>query len=234
MQKHFLINYRKGSMIKGLLVSIVILQFFYMLSFSSEVVIFKNGKYLEIDRYEEDENHYLLILKAGEISCEKSAVKEIRKLNTKKELDIQSKGIDNEVEIDNQMKDKETNEYYAKIIKEISGKYDIDPYLVEAIIKVESNYNPKAISPKGAKGIMQLMPETADRFQAKDIFNVQENIETGIKYLKFLFEKYNERLDLVLAAYNAGEKAVDQYNGIPPYQETVEYIVKVCDIYGTM
>lgn len=194
-----------------------------MLSFSSEIVIFQNGKYLEIESHEEYSDQYRLILKGGEVSCAKSVVIEIRKSHSREIVKSQEK-----------IKNIEVKEDYRKIVDEISGKYDIDPSLVKAIIKVESNFNPNAVSSKGAKGLMQLMPETADRFQAKDVFNVHENIEAGIKYLKFLFEKYNDRLDLVLAAYNAGEKVVDQYDGIPPYQETVDYVLKVCDIYGTM
>ncbi len=178
---------------------------------------------MEVERHEEKENHYILFFKEGQVSCPKSAVREIRLARTREIIKSEIKE-----------KKHSNKEDYKKIVDDLSGKYDVDPSLVKAIIKVESNFNPKAVSPKGAKGLMQLMPETADRFKAKDIFNVHENIETGIKYLKFLFDKYNNRLDLVLAAYNAGEEAVDEYNGIPPYRETVDYVVKVCDIYGAM
>jgi soluble lytic murein transglycosylase-like protein len=194
-----------------------------VLSLGSEIVIFQEGKYLEIERHEEKEDHYILFFKGGQVSCPKSAVSEIRLARTREIIKSEVK------------KEKSNNnEDYKKIVDDLSGRYDVDPSLVKAIIKVESNYNPNAVSPKGAKGLMQLMPATADRFKAKDIFDVHENIEAGIKYLKFLFDKYNDRLDLVLAAYNAGEEAVDQYNGIPPYSETVDYVVKVCDIYGAM
>lgn len=192
-------------------------------SFGSEIVIFQEGKYLEVERHEEKEGYYILFFKDGQVSCPKSAIKEIREAQTREVI----KSEDRE-------KKSNPKEGYKKIVDDLSNQYGVDPSLVKAIIKVESDFNPDAVSPKGAKGLMQLMPATADRFKAKDIFDVHENIEAGIKYLKFLFDKYNNRLDLVLAAYNAGEEAVDEYNGIPPYRETVDYVVKVCDIYGTM
>lgn len=123
---------------------------------------------------------------------------------------------------------------YADIITRVAETYGVSPELVKAVIKVESNYNPKAVSPKGARGLMQLMPDTAKRFGVSDSFDPEENITGGIKYLCFLFEEFGEdNLDLVLAGYNAGEQAVKNYNRqIPPYAETKSYVKKVLALYN--
>lgn len=122
--------------------------------------------------------------------------------------------------------------YIDKHINEYSFKYGLDPDLVRAVIKVESNYNPKAVSPKGAIGLMQLLPSTAKLMGVKDPYDIEENIYGGCKYLKFLLEEFSGDLKLALAAYNAGKEKVLQYNGIPPYKETVEYVKNVLKIYN--
>lgn len=102
----------------------------------------------------------------------------------------------------------------------------IDPALVQSVIEVESNYDPYAVSNKGAQGLMQLMPATAKRFGVKNSFDPKENIEAGVQYLKFLQNKFQDER-LAIAAYNAGEGAVMKYNGVPPYRETRSYLEKV-------
>ncbi|MGH9659970.1 MAG: lytic transglycosylase domain-containing protein, partial [Bryobacteraceae bacterium] len=99
--------------------------------------------------------------------------------------------------------------------------------LVESVIKVESNYNPYAVSNKGAEGVMQLVPSTARRFGVANTFNPAQNIEGGVKYLKYLLELYDGDERLALAAYNAGEGAVARWGGIPPYRETRNYVYQV-------
>ncbi len=115
---------------------------------------------------------------------------------------------------------------YDNIIREMSKKYGVDPVLVRAIVKVESDFNPNVVSSKGATGLMQLMPATAKLMGVKDIFDPRENIEGGVKYLFYLMNRFSE-LKLVIAAYNAGETAVRKYNKIPPYKETRNYVKKV-------
>lgn len=104
--------------------------------------------------------------------------------------------------------------------------YDVNLDLVNSVMQVESNFNPLAVSPKGAQGIMQLMPETAARFGVKNSFDVKENIDGGVRYLKFLQDMFKDDL-LAAAAYNAGERAVTKYGGVPPYKETVDYVARV-------
>ncbi|MFH0813822.1 MAG: lytic transglycosylase domain-containing protein [Pseudomonadota bacterium] len=114
------------------------------------------------------------------------------------------------------------------LIKEMSAKYRVDCDLVRAVMKAESAFDPYAVSKKGAKGLMQLMPETAQDMQVRNIFNPRENVEGGVKYLRRLLEMFNHNLPLTLAAYNAGENAVIGYNyKIPPYAETQDYVRKV-------
>jgi hypothetical protein len=116
---------------------------------------------------------------------------------------------------------------YGHHIQRISGKYSIDPLLVHSIVRVESDFKPRAVSPKGAMGLMQLMPETARLYRVRNVFDPEENIEGGVRFLSHLMKTYNRDLTLVLAAYNAGETAVNRYNGVPPFSETREYIYKV-------
>ena len=118
-----------------------------------------------------------------------------------------------------------------KIVREAAERHHVDPALVRAVIETESNWNPKAYSHKGAGGLMQLIPTTAQRFGAYDIFNPQQNVDAGVKYLRTLLERYNGNLDLALAAYNAGEGAVERAHGVPAYRETRNYVQKVQDAY---
>ena len=113
------------------------------------------------------------------------------------------------------------------LVRQASGRHGVDPKLIHAVIRQESNYNPFAVSRKGALGLMQLMPVTAERFGVKDIFDPAENVEGGVKFLRHLLDRYDGDHSRTLAAYNAGEAAVDQYKGIPPYAETVDFVERV-------
>ena len=117
------------------------------------------------------------------------------------------------------------------LVREAAERHRVDPALVRAVIETESNWNPGAMSRKGAVGLMQLIPTTAQRFGARDAFNPKQNVDAGVRYLKMLLERYNGNLDLALAAYNAGEGAVDRAHGIPSYRETRNYVHKVQDAY---
>ena len=118
-----------------------------------------------------------------------------------------------------------------KLVREAADRHHVDPALIRAVIQTESNWNSGAVSRRGAGGLMQLIPTTAQRFGANDLFNPQQNIDAGVRYLKTLLERYNGNLDLALAAYNAGEGAVDRAHGIPAYRETRNYVQKVQDAY---
>lgn len=120
----------------------------------------------------------------------------------------------------------------GRLIDRIARKHGMDPELVRAVAKVESNYKARAVSPKGALGVMQLLPQTAKRFGVADAYDPAQNIEGGIRYLKFLRDQFPGKLSLVLAAYNAGENAVRKHGGIPPYPETRDYVRKIRQLYG--
>jgi len=116
---------------------------------------------------------------------------------------------------------------YADLIDQIASQHGVDARLVRAIIRVESNFQPQAISRKGAQGLMQLMPATAGRFAVGDPFDPAENIRGGVQYLRTLLDMFPGELHLALAAYNAGENAVLRHKGIPPYRETQDYVARV-------
>ncbi len=120
---------------------------------------------------------------------------------------------------------------YSTLIREIAANYGVDPNLVHAIIRVESNFDPGAVSPKGAMGIMQLMPDTARIHKVYNPFSPIQNVDGGTRHLRYLLDSYKHDLDLVLAAYNAGEGAVHKYGGVPPYRETTDFIAKVKSHY---
>ena len=112
-------------------------------------------------------------------------------------------------------------------IREVAVRYDIPPILVAAIVEAESEFNPRAVSRRGARGLMQLMPGTASSLRVSDTFDPYENIEGGVRHLRRLMDRYRGNLPLVLAAYNAGEQAVMVYGGVPPYRETRRYVSRI-------
>jgi soluble lytic murein transglycosylase len=116
---------------------------------------------------------------------------------------------------------------FDNIITGVSTRWGVDPVLVKAVIKTESNFNPEAVSRDGARGLMQLMPETARLMGVSDVYDPKENVEGGVKYLKKMLKSFNWNVSLALAAYNAGEAAVRKYGGIPPFMETMKYVEKV-------
>ncbi|MDN0074743.1 lytic transglycosylase domain-containing protein [Crenobacter sp. SG2303] len=121
---------------------------------------------------------------------------------------------------------------YRRLVEQTAREYNLDPELLHAIITVESGYTPGAVSPKGAVGLMQVMPATGERFGITALDNPKANLRAGSRYLKFLLTQFNQELPLVLAAYNAGEGAVQQYqNSIPPFPETRDYVAKVLAVY---
>ena len=116
---------------------------------------------------------------------------------------------------------------YRDLIRAAATRHGLAPELVESVIRVESNFEARAVSPKGARGLMQLMPATAAKLGVRNVFDVHQNIEGGVRHLRHLVDRYGGNLSLALAAYNAGVEAVGRYGGIPPYPETQAYVARV-------
>jgi hypothetical protein len=121
---------------------------------------------------------------------------------------------------------------YESEIKDAAERYQVPIKLVSAVIRAESGFNPKAVSPKGAQGLMQLMPQTASILGVRNSFDPRENIDGGVRHLRAMIDRFPHSLPLAIAAYNAGERAVAQYGKIPPYPETQDYVSKVMRFYG--
>jgi len=121
---------------------------------------------------------------------------------------------------------------FSHYVQKAARKYEIEPELIHAVIRTESNGNHRAVSKKGAIGLMQLMPSTASDMNVGNPFNPEENIDGGTRYLRFLLEKFNGNLTLALAAYNSGPRTVERYGNIPPISETRQYVNKVFSYYN--
>lgn len=120
-----------------------------------------------------------------------------------------------------------TSQPINEAINTVSSRHHLDPDLINSVIHAESGFNPRAVSPKGAQGLMQLMPQTASRLGVVNAFNPDDNLEGGTRYLRELLERYNFDLIKALAAYNAGPQRVEQYHGVPPYYETQAYVARI-------
>lgn len=126
-----------------------------------------------------------------------------------------------------------SGEQYRELIKRTALRHGVHPEFVHAVIDVESAFDPNALSKKGAQGLMQLMPETAQRFGVSNAFNPAQNIEAGTRYLRYLLDLFGGDKRLALAAYNAGENKVLKIKGVPPYRETRNYVAKVLRRFGS-
>ena len=154
-------------------------------------------------------------------------------LNTKGKLVRRSKDMENmgHYVARRTLRAKRQMRVLSPLIYQQSKIHDVDESLIKAVIYTESHFNPNATSHKGASGLMQLMPATAEKYGVNDLYNPRQNIIAGIKHLKYLLSRYPYKLKFAIAAYNAGETAVDKYNGIPPYKETQGYVKKVMKHY---
>lgn len=126
---------------------------------------------------------------------------------------------------------RERRENLWPMVREIASSHGLDPNLVDLVIRMESGYNPWAVSRKGAQGMMQLMPATASMYGVRDVFDARQNVVGGVRYLRDLLARYSSNLSLALAAYNAGPTAVERHGGIPPFRETQHYVSSILDAY---
>ncbi len=186
----------------------------------AEIVFFNTGRTLSIKEHHadpiDDDKLVMTLRSGGEIVCEPSVIDRIVPDEVPyPEPEPPKAGADAAAQ----------PVKYGEIIDKVSAEQGVSPKLVRALIQVESAYHERARSPKGAMGLMQLMPETARQYALADPYDPASNIEAGIKHLKSLLERLP--VALALAAYNAGEAAVQRFNGIPPYRETQDYVSRI-------
>jgi Transglycosylase SLT domain len=195
---------------------------------SAEIIVLGSGRTLSVKGHRLDGESIILTLRnGGEVTVDRTFVDKILpdevpypELQTAAD-DLQQAGNPAELL---------ESTPYGEIISAVSQAHGVDPMLVRALIQVESNYQPTAKSPRGAMGLMQLMPSTAREYQVRNPFDPKANIEAGIRHLKGLIDRFG--VEMALAAYNAGEGAVKRFNGIPPYRETRNYVSKILSLAG--
>jgi hypothetical protein len=197
----------------------------------AEIVFLSSGRTLSIKSHHADGDLLVMTLRTGgEVTCAKSLVDRI--------VPDEVPHPDPEPEQEPAATEPDTADVqsllqatpYGEIISAMSEAHGVDPLLVRALIQVESKYNPRARSSRGAMGLMQLMPQTAREYKVRNPYDPRANIEAGIKKLKTLIDKWG--VELALAAYNAGEGAVMRFNGVPPYRETRSYVSRILSIAG--
>jgi hypothetical protein len=182
----------------------------------ADYVVLRSGARLDVTGYEILPDRYILHVKGGVAEVPLSEI-----------VGIEPEEIFDPIE--EPLNDKTP---FEKFIRAAAKRYDMDADLIHCVVAVESNFNPKAISPKRASGLMQLLPQTAAHYGVKNILDPEENINAGTRYLKELLGKYHD-LTLALAAYNAGPERVDQYGRrVPPYLETMKYVQRIAKSYA--
>jgi soluble lytic murein transglycosylase-like protein len=201
---------------------------FYAVPASAEIIVLGSGRTLSVKSHRVDGESIVLTLRSGgEVTVDRSFVEKV--------LPDEVPYPEPEAEPQSRQQPVDPAELlestpYGEIITAVSQTHGVDPMLVRALIQVESNYEPKAKSPRGAMGLMQLMPSTAREYKVRNPFDPKANIEAGIKHLKALIDRFG--VEMALAAYNAGEGAVKRFNGIPPYRETRTYVSKILSLAG--
>jgi soluble lytic murein transglycosylase-like protein len=187
---------------------------------ASNLVVLQSGKTMKAASYYVEGDTIRIMDEKSEIAIPLSWVREIRTIADPEppvaapQMASVDENLNNDFE-------------YSDLVVSLSKKHEVDWKLVAAVVKAESNFNPRAVSPKGAQGLMQLMPATARLYRVTDPYDPVQNIDAGVRHLKMLMSRFPGKLDLVLAAYNSGEKAVNHFKGIPPFSETRSYVTKV-------
>lgn len=187
---------------------------------SAELVFLTSGRTMSVKGHRVEGGNVILVLRGGgEVTCDRSLVERIEpdevphpeEQNPREKKPLPSSKLETVP--------------YGQLIESLARVHGVDPYLVKALVQVESNYRPRARSPKGAMGLMQIMPATARQYSVSNPFDPKSNLEAGIKHLKTLLNRFE--VSVALAAYNAGEGAIQKFGGIPPYRETRNYVRKV-------
>jgi hypothetical protein len=200
---------------------------------SAEIVYLTSGRTLSVKEHKTDGDSVVLTLReGGDVTCDKTLIEKIVADEVPHPDPVPPAQVAEEIpktaastERGSLLKDTA----YSSLITAAAEAHGVDPILVQALIQVESNYQPRARSSKGAMGLMQLMPSVAREYKVKNAYDPQANINAGIQKLKTLIDSWG--VEMALAAYNAGEGAVMRFNGIPPYRETQTYVTKILSIW---
>jgi soluble lytic murein transglycosylase-like protein len=200
---------------------------------TAEIVVLQSGRTLSVKghRYEGD-SIVLTLRSGGEVTCDKTLIEKIVADEVPyPEPAASAAATDARPAGPLRPRFLEAATPYGEIIAAVSQAHGVDPVLVSALIKVESGYRPRARSPRGAMGLMQLMPSTAREYNVRNPFDPRANIEAGVRHLKSLIDQFVD-VEIGLAAYNAGEGAVKKFNGMPPYRETRNYVSRILALAG--
>ena len=202
---------------------------------SAEIVFLNSGRTLSVKSHKVDGEFIVLTLRSGsQVTCDKTLIQKIE-ADEVPWVEPETPKAEEIAAVTPVPQDRSLLEGspFAEIIASAAEAHGVDPMLVSALIQVESGYRPSARSRKGAMGLMQLMPSTAREYKVRNPFEPKANIEAGIKHLKTLIDRFGAtRLELALAAYNAGPSAVEKFNGIPPYRETRNYVARILSLAG--
>ena len=202
---------------------------------SAELVVFTHGGYLKVASFEiEDDEMELKLLRGGSLRVPMLTVERILEdeISNRKTAPVEPPPPTFSLTFDPSQPKPESP--FTDLIYAAAKKHGLNPALVAAVARAESSYDSRAVSHKGAQGLMQLMPATAERFgvHGADVFEPSRNLDAGSRYLRWLTDRFDGRLAHVLAAYNAGEGTVDRYGGVPPYRETRRYIRRIYSHLG--
>jgi hypothetical protein len=196
----------------------------------AEIVVLSSGRTISVRGHEiKGESIVLTLRTGGQVTCDRSLIEKILPDEVpypEPEPAASDQAADQNPDAGSVLQQTP----YGEIISSMSEAHGVDPLLVRALIQVESNYQPRARSRKGAIGLMQLMPSTVKVYNVRNPFDPRANIEAGIKHLKTLIDRFG--VELALAAYNAGEGAVEKFNGVPPYRETRNYVSRILALAG--
>jgi transglycosylase-like protein with SLT domain len=202
----------------------------------ASIAVFTDGRNMKIDSYAVEEDTIHLVLNGGKLSVPLTRIERIvdDEIVAPEVVEEVKKIVEEQGGVFPKRSWRYSEESqplwqskYNEIIVAAAKKFDVDAALVSAVIKAESDYNPRIVSNKGARGLMQLMPATAKRFGVTNSFDPEENIHAGTRYLRWLLKTFDGNADLAVAAYNAGEGNVWKYEGVPPFRETVNYINRI-------
>ena len=201
---------------------------------SAEIVFLTSGRTLSVKSHRVDGESIVLTLRSGgEVTCDKNLISRIESDEVPYVDPDAQKPSDASTPADQRERPSLDGTPYAEFIAAAAQAHGVDPLLVKALIQVESGYRPTARSPKGAVGLMQIMPSTARAYKVRNPFDPKANIEAGVRHLKALLDRFGlDRTELALAAYNAGPGAVEKFNGVPPYRETRDYVSRILELAG--